>query len=140
MSGYWQVEVEETDKQKTAFSTPQVLFEFNVVPFGLTNAPATFQQFMECVLAGLTPMQCLVYLDDIIIFSSSFLERLSAVLTKLEEAGLRLHLSKCQFARKQVWVILFHQRVCQLILTQSRLYRTTQLQQHSRNCDSSLDL
>ena len=75
------------------------------MPFGLTNAPATFQRLMECVLAVLTPMQCLVYLDDIIIFSSSFqehLEWLSAVLTKLEEAGLCLRLSKCQFARKQV--------------------------------------
>ena len=75
------------------------------MPFGLTNAPAKFQRQMECVLVGLTRMQCLVYLDDIVIFSSSFqehLERLSAVLTKLEEAGLRLRLSKCQFARKQV--------------------------------------
>ena len=62
-SGYWQVEVNETDKEKTAFSTPQGLFEFNMMPFGLTNTPATFQRLMQCVLAGLIPEQCLIYLD-----------------------------------------------------------------------------
>ena len=79
-AGYWQVGLEEDDKEKTAFSTLQGHFEFNVMPFGLTNAPATFQRLMECTLAGLTHEQCLIYLDDIIVFSSSFpthLERLS---------------------------------------------------------------
>jgi len=51
---YWQVAVEESDKEKTAFSTMNGHFEFNVLPFGMTNAPATFQRLMECVLAGLT--------------------------------------------------------------------------------------
>ena len=70
-SGYWQVEVNGQDKQKTAFSTETGHYEFNVMPFGLTNAPATFQRLMECVLTGLTTEQCLIYLDDIIVFSKS---------------------------------------------------------------------
>ena len=97
--------MKESDKEKTAFSTPQGHFEFNVMPFGLTNAPATFQRLMECVLAGLTPEQCLIYLDDVIIFSSSFqvhLEHLSSVLTRLDEAGLKLRFSKCHFAKQEV--------------------------------------
>ena len=75
-SGYWQVEVEEAGKPKTAFRISQGFFEFNVTPFGLTNAPATFQRLMDCVLAGLLPHQCLVYLDDVIIFSTSFEDHL----------------------------------------------------------------
>ena len=104
-SGYWQVELEETAKETTAFSTPDGHFEFNVMPFGLTNAPATFQRLMECVLAGLTTHECLIYLDDIIIFSTSFpdhLARLRGVLSRLREAGLKLKPSKCHFARKEV--------------------------------------
>ena len=104
-SGYWQVEVTEQDKEKTAFSTPNGHFEFNVMPFGLTNAPATFQRLMECVLAGLSGEQCLVYIDDIIIFSESFqehLNRLVRVLQRLREAGLKLKPKKCQFAMQQV--------------------------------------
>ena len=75
------------------------------MPFGLTNAPATFQRLMECMLAGLTPKQCLIYLDDVIIFSASFqehLQRLGAVFARLEEAGLKLKLAKCQFAKDKV--------------------------------------
>ena len=104
-SGYWQVELTTDAKAKTAFSTPKGHFEFNVMPFGLTNAPATFQRLMECVLAGLTSQECLIYLDDIIVFSTSFsdhLQRLSTVLQRLECAGLKLKLSKCHFARKEV--------------------------------------
>ena len=94
-------------KEWDSFSTPQGLFEFNVMPFGLTNAPATFQRLMECMLAGLTPEQCLIYLDDayIIIFSASVqehLQRLEPVFARLEEAGLKLKLAKCQFAKAEV--------------------------------------
>ena len=67
-AGYWQIGIVERDKEKTAFSTTQGHYKFSVMPFGLTNAPATFQRLMECVLAGLTGEQCLIYLDDIIVF------------------------------------------------------------------------
>ena len=103
--GYWQVEVEETDKAKTAFSTSEGHFEFNVMPFGLTNAPATFQRLMECVLAGLVEEECLIYLDDIIVFSTTFKEhllRLGRVFQALCDAGLQLKPSKCHLAHKQV--------------------------------------
>ena len=104
-AGYWQVGIEECDKEKTAFSTRRGHFEFNVMPFGLTNAPATFQRLMECVLAGLTGEQCLIYLDDIIVFSSTFdehLQRLANVFAALRGAGLKLKPSKCFFAQKEV--------------------------------------
>ena len=71
-SGYWQVKVAPEDREKTAFCTQEGLFEFNVMPFGLCNAPATFQHLMDSVLAGLQWSSCLVYLDDIIIMGRSF--------------------------------------------------------------------
>ena len=104
-SGYWQVELEEDAKKKTAFSTPFGHYEFNVMPFGLTNAPPTFQRLMDCVLAGISPEQCLIYLDDIIVFSQTFqehLQRLSNVLKEIRKAGLKLQGSKCKFACKEV--------------------------------------
>ena len=69
-SGYWQVA--EEDKEKTAFSSPQGHFKYNVMLFGQTNTPATFQRLMECTLAGLTPEEYLIYLDDVIVHSSMF--------------------------------------------------------------------
>ena len=73
--------------------------------FGLTNAPATFQRLMECTLAGLSGMHCLIYLDDIIVFSASFndhLTRLSSVFDRLRAAGLKLKPEKCHFTKTHV--------------------------------------
>ena len=70
-------------------------------PFGLSNAPATFQRLMDLVLTGLHGSQCLVYLDDIVIFEKTFeehLTRLRIVLGRLDQAGLTLKASKCQWA------------------------------------------
>ena len=75
------------------------------MPFSLTNAPATFQRLMECVLAGLTYEQCLIYLDDIVVFSSSFdehLQRLTNIFHALRKAHLQLKLSKCSFIWKEI--------------------------------------
>ena len=73
-SGYWQVEMDTEDQPKTAFCTPNGLFEFKAMPFGLCNAPASFQRLMDLVLAGLPWASCLVYLDDIVVLGRNFKE------------------------------------------------------------------
>ena len=77
-SGYWQIEIEERDKEKTSFICHMGLFEFNKMPFGLTNAPATFQRMMDEVLADLKgdALAAKPYLDDIIIASTTFEQHL----------------------------------------------------------------
>ena len=97
-SGYWQVELAAEDKEKSAFSTGCGLWQFNVMPFGLCNAPATFERLMEQVLAGMDPSIALVYLDDILIHARSFadhLRHLRLVLDRLRSAGLKLSAKKC---------------------------------------------
>ena len=85
-SGYWQVEMDAADREKTAFVTQEGLYEFRVIPFGLVNAPATFERLMERVLRGIAWSECLVYLDDILVFGPDFgttLARLERVLDRL---------------------------------------------------------
>lgn len=104
-SGYWQIDLEENSKPKTAFITQDGLYEFNVMPFGLHNAPATFQRAMQEVLRGLNWKFVLVYLDDVIIFSKSFeehLDHLKQVLERFRSVGLKLQPKKCTFAQKEV--------------------------------------
>ena len=105
-NGYWQVPITEQDKAKTAFRTSSgQLFEFNQVPFGLCNAPATFSRLMDRILAGLHWETCLFYLDDIIVFSSTWeehLARLRQVFERLRHANLKLGADKCTFAAKEV--------------------------------------
>ncbi|GFU93295.1 retrovirus-related Pol polyprotein from transposon 17.6 [Trichonephila clavipes] len=78
-SGYWQVELHPDDKEKTAFTTVQGLWQFKVMPFGLCNAPETFECLMETVLEGLSYEACLVYLDDIFTMGRSFEEHLKNI-------------------------------------------------------------
>ena len=105
-SGYWQVPIMERDKEKTAFRTSSgQLYECNQVPFGLCNAPATFSRLMDRVLSGLHWETCLFYLDDIIVFSSTWeehLARLRQVFERLRHANLKLGAEKCTFAAKEV--------------------------------------
>ena len=104
-SGYWQVEVDDESKPKTAFTTHNGLFEFRKWPFGLANAPSTFQRLMHAVLRGPQFDICLVYLDDIIIFSRTFddhLQHLNDVFTRLRNANIRLKPTKCSFACSEV--------------------------------------
>ena len=97
-SGYWQVELTDEAKRKSAFVTREGLFEWNVMPFGLSNAPATFERLMELVLRGMTWKQCVVYIDDVIVFGETFdvtHDRLRKVFTRLRDAHLRLKPKKC---------------------------------------------
>ena len=92
--GYWQIEVEDEDKEKTAFVTQDGLFEFNRMPFGLSNAPATFQRTMDVLLSGLKWNQCLVYLDDVLIFASSFvqmMDRMERVFKRIRQANMTIN-------------------------------------------------
>ena len=105
LSGYWQVEVSPEDREKTAFCTHEGLFEFRIMPFGLCNAPATFQRLMDAVLAGLQWSTCLVYIDDIVIPGKTFqvhLAHLRAVFDRLKEAGLKLKPKKCRLCLHKI--------------------------------------
>ena len=96
----------QQDKEKTAFRTSSgQLFEFNQVPFGLCNAPATFSRLMDRVLAGLHWETCLFYLDNIIVFAATWKEhlaRLRQVFERLRQAKLKLGAEKCTFAANEV--------------------------------------
>ena len=104
-SGYWQVGLTEEAQTKSAFVTHSGLYQFKVMPYGLTNAPSTFERLMERVLQGLQWQICLVYIDDVIIYSRTVEEhvsRLELVLQKLAEAGLKLKPKKCHLFRTKV--------------------------------------
>ena len=104
-SGYWQVEMDAADREKTAFVTQGGLYKFRVLPFGLANAPATFERLMERVLPGIAWSECLVYLDDILVFGPDFettLARLESVLDRLGAAGLKLKAKKCQLFQEEI--------------------------------------
>lgn len=108
--GYWQVEVAQEDHEKTTFTTGQGPYHFRSMPMGLTNAPAAFQRVMELVLKWLPWHICMVYLDDILIYSRSFEDHLSALgedFTRIGTAGLRLNARKCHLAQDHV-VFLGH--------------------------------
>ena len=99
--GYWQVEMTEASKPLTAFTVgPLGFYECVWMSFGLTNALATFQHLMESCLGKMHLKWCIIYLDDIIVFSKTpeeHIERLRGVFEKLSATGLRLKLSKCEF-------------------------------------------
>ena len=104
--GYWQIPMDPESKKYTAFATPDGnVHQFCVMPFGLRNAPATFQRFMSTVLAGLTNQFVLVFLDDIIIYSNSpeeHLIHLRRVLERLSQHGLKCALDKCRFGQTEL--------------------------------------
>ena len=105
-SGYWQVEMDEASKPLTAFTVgPLRFYECERMPFGLTNAPATFQRLMESCLGDLHLNWCIIYLDDVIVFSKTpkdHIERLRGVFHKLFLAGLKLKPRKCEFFKSKI--------------------------------------
>ncbi len=104
-SGYWQVQMDPESKEKTAFTSGCGLWQFRVMPFGLCNAPATFERLMEQVLAGLPLSVCLIYLDDILVPGCTFnraIHNLREVFQRLRLAKLKLSPKKCTLFQMEV--------------------------------------
>ena len=109
VSGFWQICMHPQFQEKTAFSTLQGLYEFQVMPFGLMNAPSVFQRLIQQVLMGLNPESgpsfVAAYIDDILVFSNTLedhLKHLHLVPEHLRQFSLKLKPAKCRFARKEV--------------------------------------
>jgi hypothetical protein len=105
-SGYHQVEVEEDHKSRPAFTVgPLGFYEFNRLPFGLANSPATYQRLMEESWGDLNLRICFIYLDDVIIFSQTYeehLDHLQQVFDRLRHTGFKLSPKKCAFFKRRV--------------------------------------
>jgi hypothetical protein len=108
-SGFWQISIRESDREKTSFSVPFGKYEFNSLPYG-PNSPASFHQMKDVVLKNLSASECYVFTDDVIIFSKSaeeHVERLKNVLQRFDKANLQLQPEKCVFAQPQVQYLGF---------------------------------
>ena len=104
-SGYHNIPIKVTDRDKTAFITRRGCWRYKVLPFGLTCAPSVFQRLMDLVLCGLSYQTCMVYLDDIIVFAPDFdghLDRLEEIFQRLRSANLKLHPGKCSLLQRRV--------------------------------------
>ena len=101
--GFYQIEVEPEDREKTAFTTHNGHYEFTRKPFGLKNAPATFQRMMNNVLREHINKICVMYMDNILVFSTSLQEHLGnleKIFQNLRETNLKVSLIKSDFLRK----------------------------------------
>ena len=111
-SGFWQVLIDEESKQCTAFTLGSMgLYECESMPFGLCNTPPTFQKLMLNCLGELNLTYCLIYLDDVIIFSQTeeeHLERMRVVFDRFREHGLKLKLSKCEVFKTEINYLAHH--------------------------------
>ncbi|XP_052740236.1 uncharacterized protein LOC112054640 [Bicyclus anynana] len=104
-SGYWQIKVHADDQAKTAFISKYGIYKFKRMPFGLRNAPATFQRLMDKFVHGLKAQCVLCYLDDLIIRSETFSQHLidlNEVFAKLRDFNLRANRKKCQFGCSKI--------------------------------------
>ena len=104
-SGYWQVSLSPEARCKTAFATHSGLFQFRVMPFGLCNAPPTFERLMDQVLQGLRWSRCLVYLDDIISFGTTFGDALGNHISIFERLQLSRPSAICSRRQFLFWAM-----------------------------------
>lgn len=103
--GFWQIPVEPSDRYKTAFVTPQGLFQFKRCPFGFTNSPAVYQRAMNEIFKEGIYRRCVIYIDDILVFGSTEEEtlcNLEWVLRMCEKHKVKLKMSKCEFLKTEV--------------------------------------
>ena len=111
-SGFWQVPMDKESKQYTAFTLGSMgLYECESMPFGLCNAPPTFQRLMQNCLGELNLTYCLIYLDDVIVFSEmpeEHLQRMCVVFDHLREHGLKLKPSKCDVFKSEINYLVHH--------------------------------
>ena len=111
-SGFWQVPMDKESKQYTAFTLGSMgLYECKSMPFGLCNAPLTFQRLMQNCLGELNLTYCLIYLDDVIVFSGTpeeHLQRMRVVFNRLQEHGLKLKPSKCDVFKSEINYLAHH--------------------------------
>lgn len=129
--GYNQFDVMPANRYKTAFITHKILFVYNVMPFGLCNAPATFQRLMERIIGPLVGDRVLVYLDDILIFSASvdvLFETLEQVLGLLTKANLKCEPSKCSLYAETIHYLGHVVSNASILLEQTELDRIQQWQ------------
>ena len=113
-SGYWQVEVAPEDRSKTAFYAGFGLYQFVVMPFGLCNAPSTFERLMDLALQGLHWNTCLIYLDDVIVHAKTFkdeVEKLRTVFERFKKSQFEIERTKMPVVPKAS-VLFRTPRVC----------------------------
>ena len=105
-SGFWQIKMDEALKKYTAFTVSNMgFFECDRMPFGLCNVPATFQWLMQNCMGELNFIFCLVYLDDLVVFSwtaEEHLHQLCVVFDRLREYNLKLRPSKCSLFKEEI--------------------------------------